>query len=430
MLKKPILQVALDFVDMHRALKAAEEAVAGGADWTEAGTPLIKAEGLNAIRELKAKFPNKIIVADMKTMDAGRAEVEIAAKAGANIVDVLGAATDSTIAECVEAAGNYGCEVVVDMIAVKDIVKRAREVEKLGVNYIAIHTAIDDQMRGKSPFEILKQVTAVVKIPVAVAGGINSETAVDAVKAGASILIVGGSITKAKDAKKAASDIKKAMSSLKKIETTLFKRGGEADILKILKQVSTANISDALHRAPSLADIKPIMNGFKMVGQAVTVRTYPGDWAKPVEAIDVAKVGEVIIIDVAGVGPAVWGGLATTSCVRKKIGGVVINGAIRDTDEIKKFKFPAFSKLIMANAGEPKGFGEINVPITISGVKILPGDWIIGDDDGVIVISKDKAVEYANRAMDVLEKENRLTKEILEDSTLSSVMNLLKWEKK
>ncbi|OGF50921.1 MAG: bifunctional hexulose-6-phosphate synthase/ribonuclease regulator [Candidatus Firestonebacteria bacterium RIFOXYA2_FULL_40_8] len=430
MQKKPILQVALDFVDMHRALLAATEAVAGGADWLEAGTPLIKAEGLNAIRELKAKFPTKVIVADMKTMDAGRAEVEIAAKAGAKVVDVLGAAADSTIAECVEAAKNYGCEVVVDMIAVKDVVKRAIEVEKLGANYIAIHTSIDDQMRGKSPFEILKQVTAAVKIPVAVAGGINSENVVDAVKAGASIVIVGGSITKAKDAKKAALDIKKAMSSLKKIETTLFKRGGEADILKILKQVSTANISDALHRTPSLADIKPILNGLKMVGQAVTVRTYPGDWAKPVEAIDIAKPGEVIVVDVAGVGPAVWGGLATTSCVRKKIGGVVINGAVRDTEEIKKFKFPAFSKLIMANAGEPKGFGEINVPISISGVKIFPGDWIVGDDDGVIVIPKEKAVEYANRAMDVLEKENRLTKEILEGSTLSSVMDLLKWEKK
>ncbi len=66
MLKKPVLQVALDFVDMHRALKAAEEAVLGGADWLEAGTPLIKSEGLNCLRQLKAKFPDKVIVADMK----------------------------------------------------------------------------------------------------------------------------------------------------------------------------------------------------------------------------------------------------------------------------------------------------------------------------------------------------------------------------
>ena len=271
---------------------------------------------------------------------------------------------------------------------------------------------------------------AAVKIPVAVAGGINSENIVDAVKAGASIVIVGGAVTKAQDARKAASDMKKALTSLKKVSTRLFKRGGEEDISGILKQVSTANLSDALHRMPSLEGLKPVLNGLKLAGRAVTVRTYPGDWAKPVEAIDIAEAGDVIVIDAAGVGPAVWGGLATTSCVRKKIAGVVINGAIRDTEEIKKFKFPAFSKLIMSNAGEPKGFGEINVPVIIAGVKIFPGDWILGDDDGIMVIPKEKAVEYANRAMDVLEKENRLTKEILEDSTLSSVMDLLKWEKK
>ena len=103
------LQVALDFVDLPRALLIAREAVAGGADWVEAGTPLIKAEGLQAVRELKAAFPDKVIVADMKTMDAGRIELEYAAKAGAGVVGVLGAASDSTIKECAEAARNYGC---------------------------------------------------------------------------------------------------------------------------------------------------------------------------------------------------------------------------------------------------------------------------------------------------------------------------------
>ncbi|MFH1825272.1 MAG: 3-hexulose-6-phosphate synthase [Candidatus Firestonebacteria bacterium] len=430
MINKPILQVALDFVDMHRALKVAKEAVAGGVDWLEVGTPLIKAEGLHFIRKLKEMFPRKIIVADMKTMDVGRAEVEMAAKAGAKIIDVLGVASDSTISECVEAAKNYGAEIIVDMIEVKDIVKRAKEVEKLGVHYIGIHTSIDEQMRGEGPFKALKKVCEEVNIPVAVAGGINSENVVEAVKCGAKIIIAGGAITKSQDAKKATQVIKKAMLSLKKVPTNLYKRIGEKDIAKILNLVSTANISDALHRLPSLKDIYPIVKGVKMIGKAVTVRTYPGDWAKPVEAIDMAGEGDVIVIDAGGVGPAVWGELATHSSARKKLSGVVIDGAIRDTKEIRDLKFPAFSKLITSNAGEPKGFGEINVPVNIGGQKVFPGDWIIGDDDGVIVIPSEKAVEYTNRAMDVLEKENRIRKEIIEGSTLSSVMDLLKWEKK
>ena len=93
----PILQLALDFVDLHRAVHVAERAVPAGVDWLEAGTPLIKSEGLDAVRELKRLFPGKAIVADMKIMDAGRIEVEAAAKAGAQIIDVLGTATDATI---------------------------------------------------------------------------------------------------------------------------------------------------------------------------------------------------------------------------------------------------------------------------------------------------------------------------------------------
>ena len=98
--------------------------------------------------------------------------------------------------------------------------------------------------------------------------------------------------------------------------------------------------------------------------------------------------------------------------------------------EIKGLRFPAFAKLTSPAAGEPKGFGEINVPINISGRKVTTGDYIAGDDDGVVVIPAQKATEIANRAMGVLEMENRLRKEIDDGSTLANVTELLKWEKK
>lgn len=427
---KPILQVALDFVDLKRALKLAEEAVAGGADWLEAGTPLIKSEGLNCIRELRKKFPNIKIVADMKTADVGRIEVEIAAKAGANVVSVLGTSDDETIKESVSAAKNYGAEIMVDLLGVTDAVKRAKEIEKLGADYIDVHIPIDEQMKGKISFDIVKKVSAAVKIPVAIAGGVTSFNASDAVKAGAKIIIVGGAITKSKNAKEETQKIKKAINQKIKIKSEFFSRVSEKNIRDILYKVSTANISDALHRNPPLEDIFPLTPSVKMVGPAVTVRTYPGDWAKPVQAIDVAKEGDVIVIDAGGVPPAVWGELATNSAINKKVSGVVIFGGIRDIADIKKLKFPAFATLVTPQAGEPKGFGEINIPITISGIKIQPGDWLVGDDDGVIVIPKDVSVEFTNRAMNVLETENRLRKEIKDGSSLSKVAELLKWEKK
>lgn len=137
----------------------------------------------------------------------------------------------------------------------------------------------------------------------------------------------------------------------------------------------------------------------------------------------------MIVIDSGGIEPAVWGELASESCVKKGIAGAVINGAIRDTEEIKKLKFPAFAKIVTPNAGEPRGFGEIGVPIEIDGIRIKNGDWIIGDNDGVVVIQKEDVVETANRAMDVLEKENRIRGEIKEGSTLSKVVRLKRWEK-
>lgn len=421
----------MDFVDLARALRAARETVAGGADWLEAGTPLIKSEGLNAVRTLRKEFPRHTIVADMKTMDAGRVEMESAAKAGANVALVMGAASDATILECVQAGHNYGIEVGVDLLGVEDCVARAKKVAALGAHYIVIHTPIDEQMRGVDPFERLREVAKAVSIPVAVAGGINSETAPEAVKAGARIVIVGGAIIKAEDATQATRQIKRAITTGRKIKTELFKRVTGLQIRTILKKVTTADLSHGNHNMPGLEGILPIQHGLKMVGTAVTVRTYPGDFAKPVEAIDVAQSGDVIVVDAGGVGPAIWGELASNSAMRKGIAGVVIHGAIRDTAQIRALGFPAFARLVMPHCGEPKGMGEINVPVVISGVRVCPGDWVVGDDDGVVVLPKEKAEELANRGMDCLEAENRILKEILaEKTTLGKVLELIKWEKR
>jgi len=100
----PVLQVALDLLELPRALAIADEAVAGGADWLEVGTPLIKSEGMAAVRALAERFPGREIVADMKVADTGTIEVEMAAKAGATIVCVLADADDAVIAESVRAA--------------------------------------------------------------------------------------------------------------------------------------------------------------------------------------------------------------------------------------------------------------------------------------------------------------------------------------
>lgn len=426
---KAILQVALDLLNEHRALNIAKDSVKGGADWLEAGTPLIKSEGMEVVRKLKQMFPDKTLVADMKTMDTGALETEMAAKAGADVVCLLAASDDSTINDALKSARKYGSKIMVDLIGVKDEIARARELEKIGVDYLCIHVGIDEQMIGKKPINVLRSLVKNTNIPVAVAGGINSETVADVVKAGASVVIVGGAITKAKDVTKATSVIKKALIEKISVPTELYKKYDKTQLREAFSKVSTPNISDAMHKKGAMQDIRPIKLGFHMVGEALTVCTINGDWAKPIEAIDKAKKNQIIVIDVNGGKTAIWGELATWSAKLKGLAGVVIDGAVRDLDDIVKMEFPIFCRHISSNAGEPKGFGEIGAEITCGNQTVRTGDWIIGDDSGVVVVPQEIAQEIANRALDVKEHENRIREEIKGGGSLGSVQKLKKWEK-
>jgi len=426
----PVLQVALDLMNLKRSVEIAHESVEGGADWIEVGTPLIKSEGAEAIRTMRREFPGKKMIADTKTMDVGAFEVEIAAKAGADIVTVMGLADDSTISEAVMAARKYGAEIMVDLLNVQDRPARAKEVEKLGVSYICMHMGIDQQMRGEEPpIETLKTIVAGVSIPVAVAGGITSENAGVYAKAGASIVIVGGGIIKTERITEAARAVKKSMSGKAVQRSDLAKKYGENELFEAFGRVSTCNISDAYHKQGIMTGLVPhIAPGTRMVGRALTVQTCNGDWAKPVEAIDRASDGDVIVIDVGGAPVAVWGELASESARVMGVRGVVIDGAIRDMDDIKAMGFPAFSRTVVPNAGEPKGYGGIGIEVTVGGQTVRTGDWIIGDESGVVVVPKERAVEVANRSLDVRERENRTREEIRRGSTLSKVNELEKWE--
>lgn len=427
---KPVLQVALDLMHLKRALEIASEAVEGGADWIEAGTPLIKSEGADVLRELKRAFPGRVIVADMKTMDVGGFEVEIAAKGGADVISVLGLADDGTVHEAVLSARQYGAKVMIDLIGVEDKVARARKVEELGASYVCLHVGIDEQMKGgAAPVEMVRSVAGAVSIPIAVAGGITSESAPQLLAAGASIIIVGGGIIKAEDVVGAARRVKGSMTSGKATATELSKKYSENEIYIALSKASTCNIADAMHKAGVMKCIHPrIAHGVKMVGRALTVQTSKGDWAKPVEAIDRANEGDVLVIDAGGSDIAVFGELAAWSCRMKGVNGVVIEGAVRDMDAIYEMGFPAFSRFVAPNAGEPKGYGGIGHEIVCGEQLVRTGDWIVGDESGVVVIPQERAVEIANRAVDVAERENRLREEIKRGGTLSKVQELEKWE--
>jgi len=164
----PIVQISLDLTSLDEALETAAIAVDAGVDWLEAGTPLLLAEGLRAVEQLHARFPNHPIVADLKTMDGGYLETEMMAKAGASLVVVMGRAHEATIRRVVDAGRDFGVKVMGDNLAADDRVECARWMERLGVDFIVHHIGYDERrlIQGLSPMDEIDEVVRAVSIPV------------------------------------------------------------------------------------------------------------------------------------------------------------------------------------------------------------------------------------------------------------------------
>jgi len=199
---KPIVQISLDLTDLDEALKTAALALRAGVDWLEAGTPLLLAHGLHAVRALRQEFPDVPIVADLKTMDGGYLETEMMARAGATHVVVMARAHPETIKVVVQAGKDFGVKVMGDNLGCPDMVAGARFLEAMGCDYVIHHIGYD-QRRGiakagkptPSPLDELQDVVRAVKVPVQAVGGLSLEQAVSCPRYGAPLVVLGAPLT-------------------------------------------------------------------------------------------------------------------------------------------------------------------------------------------------------------------------------------------
>lgn len=191
------LQIALDDITLENAFSLIEKVYAY-IDIIEIGTPMVMEYGMISVREMKRRFPEKKVLADLKIMDAGYFEAEIALKAGADFITVLGVTDDRTISGCVEAARKYGGSVVADTICIKNLEERIVRLEEAGVGYISVHTGVDQQAAGRTPLDDLKVIKAAVKrAGISVAGGISADTLLQYREYEPEIIIVGSGIVSA-----------------------------------------------------------------------------------------------------------------------------------------------------------------------------------------------------------------------------------------
>ncbi|MDQ1004887.1 3-hexulose-6-phosphate synthase [Neobacillus niacini] len=204
------LQIALDTCNQKEALAILHD-VADFIDVIEVGTPMIIEYGMEPVRAISKEFPNKLVLADTKIMDAGEYEADIAFKAGAQIVTVMGITHDETIKGAVKAAKNGNGKILADMMCVQNLEERAKELVELGVDYICVHTAFDVQDK-QSPFDSLSKVQNMVGSQhSAIAGGINIHSVDKVIPFKPEIMIVGNGITGQDDRRKTAKMIKQLL---------------------------------------------------------------------------------------------------------------------------------------------------------------------------------------------------------------------------
>ncbi len=211
---KPLIQMALDSLDFDQTVGLAT-LVAPYVDIFEIGTPCIKYNGLNLVKELRARFPDKLLLVDLKTMDAGEYEATPFYAAGADICTVLGVSGLATCAGVIKAANAHGAEAQIDLINVEDKIACARATADMGAHIMGIHTGLDAQAAGHTPFADLNDIARLgLNVRISVAGGIKPSTVQDVVRAGANIIVVGAAIYGAASPADAAREIRELVDAV------------------------------------------------------------------------------------------------------------------------------------------------------------------------------------------------------------------------
>jgi 3-hexulose-6-phosphate synthase/6-phospho-3-hexuloisomerase len=218
--------------------------------------------------------------------------------------------------------------------------------------------------------------------------------------------------------------VRKIIETFKRPEPALV-----AGFVELLKRYSPSCIvSDVMERARTLrSDIRPVVGG-RFAGPALTVRLYPGDLVDCIDALKVAESGDAIIVDAAGeTETSIWGGLMTGLCLKRGVVGAVVDGAIRDIDEIRDLGFPIFSRAVVPRSTHSPHSGrfepiEVNVTVTCGGTVIEPGDIILADEIGIVAVPKREAQAVLAAARKEADLEEATRQRIKEGKTIDELL--------
>jgi len=197
-----------------------------------------------------------------------------------------------------------------------------------------------------------------------------------------------------------------------------------SDVVAILAGIPTATIYESAGKWGDVApSIRPVVDGVRLAGRAFTVKAMPGDNLVIFRAIEEAPAGSVLVIDAGATDRAtIWGGTSTVGCVAKKIAGCVTNAAVRDVAQIRKLRFPLYAAGINVRGTVKSHPGWTQVPISIGEVPVKPGDIIIGDEDGLVVVASERAHEVVDKALEKRRTDEAREERILNGESIRAVL--------
>jgi 4-hydroxy-4-methyl-2-oxoglutarate aldolase len=198
------------------------------------------------------------------------------------------------------------------------------------------------------------------------------------------------------------------------------------DVVAALGRLPVATVYEAGGKLGDVApSIRPVVQGLRLAGRAFTVKTMPSDNLAVFRAIDEAPPGSILLIDAGEtVRSTIWGGSSTIACVAKGIAGCVTNGAARDIAEVWESRFPLFTAGISLRGTVKTHPGWLQIPIAIGGAVVRPGDVVLGDDDGVLVVPAERASEIADLALERRRQDEDKDRRLRAGEPIRKVLNL------
>lgn len=200
---------------------------------------------------------------------------------------------------------------------------------------------------------------------------------------------------------------------------------GFLDLMKKYHSIAPA-VSDCMNRLNAMdSDIQPLYPEIRLVGVALTIKTTASDLAPVIKALDYIQPGDVLIVDThSSENTAFWGEIVAIEAKRKGAKGIILDSAVRDVVELKEMKFPVLCRGISPNAAGPVGFGYINVPVQCGGAAVSPGDIVIVDDNGVVIVPCGDAEAVLNKTKKFLEDEVKITERVKAGERLGDILNM------